>query len=229
MLTFQQLVPTSLHLMFAGIILLMSFFNKESPRYLVKRGHDSAAQRTLAHIRHLPENHPYVLWELQEIEQQIEQERRATVGIGITAILRELTLPDNLYRIYLGVAIQLLTQWCGPQSITVYAPDFFLIAGVSGQQEKLFASCILGIVKLVGALICAFFLVDFLGRKKSLVIGICIQAVAMTYLAIYLSVVGTPEPDAFSASEKSASIGAIAMIYIASFVRLSPPTPSQHC
>jgi len=131
-----------------------------------------------------------------------------------------LALPSNLYCIYLGVAIQLLTQWCGPQSITVYAPDFFLIAGVSGQEEKLFASCILGVVKLIGGLLCAFFLVDFIGRKRSIVIGITIQATAMAYLAIYLSVVGTPGPTAFTSAQKSASLGAIAMIYIASFVSI---------
>lgn len=166
----------------------------------------------------MPENHPYIIWELQEIERQIEEERAATISTGVTAILRELTLPDNLYRIYLGVTIQLLTQWCGPQSITVYAPDFFLAAGVSGQEEKLFASCILGVVKLVGGLICAFFLVDFPGRKRSLVIGISIQGAAMMYLAVYLSIIGNPDPEAFSASQRSASIGAIAMVYIASFV-----------
>lgn len=142
-------------------------------------------------------------------------EKAASTGRG--AIFHELMLRDNMYRIYFGVAIQLLTQWCEPQSITVYAPDFFHVAGVEGQSEKLFASCILGAVKLVGALICAYYLVDVIGRKRSLVIGISIQATAMMYLAIYLSIVATPEPDSFSASQKSASIGAIAMIYIASF------------
>lgn len=205
--------------MFAGIILTMSFFNKESPRYLVKRGRDALALKTLSYVRRLPQDHPYVNWELQEIERQAEEEQAATAGLGSKAILHELALPENVYRVYLGVAIQLLTQWCGPQSITVYAPDFFLIAGVSGQEEKLFASAILGVVKLVGALICAFFLVDLLGRKRSLVIGISIQAVAMMYLAVYLSILGTPDPERFSASQKSASIAAIAMIYIASFVR----------
>jgi hypothetical protein len=121
------------------------------------------------------------------------------------------------------VAIQLLTQWCGPQSITVYAPDFFRIAGVSGEREKLFASCILGVVKLGGALICAFFLVDVVGRKRSLIIGVCIQAMAMTYLAIYLSIVGTPDAGDLSKSQRSASVGAIAMIYIASFVSFPSP------
>lgn len=213
--------------MFAGTICILSFLNKESPRYFIKRGQDEAALSALAYVRHLPRDHPYILDEIAQIQGQIEEERAATVGHGFIGTLRELWLPNNRYRVYLGVTIQLLTQWCGPQSITVYAPDFFLIAGVSGEQEKLFASCILGVVKLVGALICAFFLVDILGRKRSLIIGICIQAAAMTYIAIYLSIVGTPDPEGLSTSQKSASVGAIAMIYIASFVSLVLPTRSN--
>lgn len=201
--------------MFASIIFCFSFLNRESPRYLVKRGKDFEAAKNLSIIRNLPVDSPFIQRELQEIQAQYEMEKAANIGRG--AIFHELMQRDNLYRIYLGVAIQLLTQWCGPQSITVYAPDFFHVAGVDGQSEKLFASCILGVVKLVGALICAFYLVDVIGRKRSLVIGISIQATAMAYLAIYLSIVGTPEPDSFTASQKSASIGAIAMIYIASF------------
>lgn len=205
--------------MFAAVIFTFSFLNKESPRHLLHRGRDAEALRALCYIRNLDPTHPAITAEFAAIVHQLEEERAATAGHNgsLRAIVSELCLAPNLYRIYLGIAIQLLTQWCGPQSITVYAPDFFLIAGVSGQQEKLFASCILGVVKLVGGLLCAFFLVDVIGRKRSLVVGITIQAVAMAYLAVYLSVVGTPNPKSFSAGQKSASLGAIAMIYVASF------------
>lgn len=52
--------------------------------------------------------------------------------------------------------------------ITVYAPDFFLLLGISGQNEKLLATCVFGVVKFVASLVCAFFLVDVIGRKRSL-------------------------------------------------------------
>lgn len=65
---------------------------------------------------------------------------------------------------------------------------------------------------------CAFFLVDVLGRKRSVFIGISLQALAALYLTIYLSTVD-PDADASSAVEKSAnekraSIAAIVMIFI---------------
>ncbi|KAH8690325.1 putative quinate permease [Talaromyces proteolyticus] len=214
----RWLVPTSLHLIFAAIIAVLSFFNYESPRYLIKRGKDRQATANLARIRNLPPTHETIVRELCEIQLQLEEEKAAVSGHGWISILREMFCnSSSLYRIYLGFTIQLLTQWCGAQSITVYAPDFFLLAGVSGQNEKLFATCILGVVKFVGALLCAFYLVDVIGRKRSLGIGIAIQTISMVYIAIFLSIVGTPNPDSFTKSQKSASIGAIFMIYLCSF------------
>lgn len=57
----MQLVPTSLHVMFAGLIFLLSFFQYESPRSLVKRLKDEEALQTLARIRNLPADDEYIL------------------------------------------------------------------------------------------------------------------------------------------------------------------------
>lgn len=43
------------------------------------------------------------------------------------------------------------------------------MVGQSGDNEKLFATAIFGVVKFVSALVCAFFLIDYVGRKRSLV------------------------------------------------------------
>lgn len=57
---------------------------------------------------------------------------------------------------------------------------------------------------------------DSLGRKRSLLIGIVLQTVALLYIAVFLSIVPIAKnPDyQTSASDNSASTGAIAMIYI---------------
>jgi hypothetical protein len=66
----------------------------------------------------------------------------------------------------------------------------------------------------VSALICAFFLVDFIGRKRSLSLGIIIQFISMLYVAIYLTVVPTITSGKIQTlSQKRAGTGAIAMIY----------------
>lgn len=50
--------------MFAGIILLLTFLNYESPRYLVKRGQDHKAIENLARVRNLPIDHEVIIKEI---------------------------------------------------------------------------------------------------------------------------------------------------------------------
>lgn len=212
-------IPTTIHVMFAGIIFILSWFNYESPRYLVKVGNDDHATANLARIRGLPVDSEYVVKEIAEIQQQLAEEQEATLGQGWTGILKEMFLmPNNFYRIYLGLGSQLLSQWSGAQSITIYAPKFFALLGTQGQNEKLFATAIFGVVKFVAAIICALFLVDVIGRKRSLGIGIGLQALSMCYIAAFLTAVPQlQEGQSFTSSQKHASTGAIVMIYISGF------------
>lgn len=209
--------------MFAGLIFFLSFLNRESPRYLVKRGKVDQAQANLSKIRGLGRDSEYVRKELAEIEEQLAEEEEATLGQGWLGYLKEIFLmPNNFYRLYLGLGSQLLGQWSGAQSITIYAPDFFALLGTEGQNEKLFATAIFGVVKFVAAIICALFLVDIVGRKRSLSIGIGLQMISMMYIAIFLSIVpqidaDEPQQQRFGRSQKRASTGAIVMIYFSGF------------
>lgn len=212
-------VPTTIHIMFAGIILILSFFNYESPRYLIKVGKDDEATANLARVRGLSVDHEHVIKEISEIQHQLQEEQEATLGQGWVGVLKEMFLmPNNLYRIYLGLASQLLSQWSGAQSITIYAPKFFALLGTKGQNEKLFATAIFGVVKFVAAIMCALFLVDVIGRKRSLGIGIGLQALSMCYVAAFLTAVPQlQEGQEFTRSQKHASTGAIVMIYLSGF------------
>jgi sugar porter (SP) family MFS transporter len=215
----QWVVPTTIHVMFAGIIFILSFFNYESPRYLVKIGQDDKATANLARVRGLSVDDEHVIKEISDIQNQLQEEQEATLGAGWLGILKEMFLmPNNFYRIYLGLFSQLLSQWSGAQSITIYAPEFFALLGTEGQNEKLFATAIFGVVKFVAAIICALFLVDVIGRKRSLGIGIGLQALSMAYIASFLTAVPQLEDgQEFTSSQQHAATGAIVMIYISGF------------
>ncbi|QVM05436.1 hypothetical protein D8B26_000147 [Coccidioides posadasii str. Silveira] len=193
----EWLVPTSVHIVFAGIILILSFGVKESPRYLAKIGKNEEAIATMADIRDLSPDHPYIQTEMNGIYEQLEREREATLGLHWLGPLKE------------------LCQWSGATSITIYAPQFFAMLGTTGQSEKLFATAIFGVVKLVASIVCALFLVDILGRKRALEYGIILQFMSMLYVAIYLAVApsieGGEEPQG---SAKKAGTAAIVSIYI---------------
>lgn len=117
----QWLVPNSMHLMFAGIIFTLSFFSKESPRWLIKVGRHEEALKNLSVLRQLPDDHPYVTSEIMDINDQLNREREATMGTTWLGPIRELfSSKANLYRFQLSVMSQLLSQWSGANSITIY-------------------------------------------------------------------------------------------------------------
>jgi sugar porter (SP) family MFS transporter len=216
----QWLVPNSMHLMFAGVIFILSFGAKESPRWLIKVGRHEEALKNLAQLRQLPADHPYITTEIIDINDQLNREREATMGTTWLGPIREMfSSKANLYRLQLSVMSQLLGQWSGANSITIYAPRYFAMMGTTGQNEKLFATAIFGVVKFVSSMLCAFFLIDFIGRKRSLSTGITIQLVSMLYMAIFLlidnSIADKSVPQ--TASQKHAAMGAIVMIYFSGF------------
>jgi len=117
----QWLLPNSMHLMFAGIIFTLSFLSRESPRWLIKVGRHEEALENLCLIRQLPADHPYVTSEIMDINDQLEREREATMGTTWLGPIRELFASKaNLYRIQLSIMSQLLSQWSGANSITIY-------------------------------------------------------------------------------------------------------------
>jgi hypothetical protein len=204
--------------MFAGVICALTFFQVESPRFLVKQGKRQEATKVMAYLRQQPMESDYITRIISEIQASHEHELEATQGIGWAGKLKELFLNrSNLYRLYMSTAVQVLAQWSGAGSITLYAPDLFEILGVTGTSEGLLVTAVFGIVKLASALCCALFLVDVIGRKRALIIGIALQAIAMIYVAAFLTSVpelGVVDGFILPSSKVAASRGAIAMIYI---------------
>ncbi|KAL4892997.1 general substrate transporter [Aspergillus ambiguus] len=209
-------VPTSVHLMFAGIILILTCFQLESPRHLVRVGQREKALETLCKFRGLPPTHPYVVDEINAIDASFREEE-ATLGIGWKGMFKEaFTVPRNSYCLLLTNLAQIMACWSSGSSITVYAPDLFKIVGISGTEQSLFSTVVFGIVKFVAAIICALFLVDIVGRKRASIYGIVLQTVAMFYIAIFLNLVPIASEEDFepTPSQSRASKGAIAFIYI---------------
>lgn len=234
----QWVIPNMLHIYFAFIIATASLFATESPRWLIKVGKHNKAAKNLSTLRNLPVEHWYCQSELMDIRDQLERETEATHGTKWYGIIRELIGSSaNRYRLMLSFMSQILGQWLvatpsyfigqiltlgphrsGANSITIYATEYFELVGQTGDNEKLFATAIFGVVKFVSALICAVFLIDYIGRKRSLMTGITLQFIAMLYMAGFL-LADTNVDDLTSqtASEKRAATGAIVMIYLSGF------------
>ena len=53
--------------MFAGIILILTLFQPESPCYLIMKGQHDRAFQTMSRLRNLPQHHNYLISELNTI------------------------------------------------------------------------------------------------------------------------------------------------------------------
>lgn len=200
----------------AGLILVLMFFQYESPRFLVKQGKPEKAAKVLSYIRHQAVDSDYVVGETAIIQAALDHEMEATRGVGFFGMVKEMFLDtSNLYRVYLATMVQLLSQWSGAGSITLYANDLFALVGITGKQEGLLVTAVFGIVKLISAMACALFLVDVIGRKRSLLLGITLQSISMIYVASFLTSVpqlGVVKGYEVPGKDVAASRGAIAMV-----------------
>jgi len=101
--------------------------------------------------------------------------------------------------------------------MTVFAPKIFGFVGIKGQETKLFTTGIFGIVKLLSSLAAAFFIVDLLGRKFAVMLGLTIQAIAAFYLAMYLRFHYTDDTTIETSSSKMMADVAIFFIFLSGF------------
>ncbi|KAG9240199.1 putative quinate permease [Calycina marina] len=204
----QWVIPTTIHIMFVGIILILSFFNYEPPRYLVNVGMDDESTENLAQIRLLPVTHRHLMKEINKIKMQLHGWQEAYHGQGIIAHFKEnFVMPNKRYRLYLGFCSQLSSQLSGAGSNTIYTSRFFALMGILGQNQRLYATAIFGVVELITSVICALFLINVSGCK-----------LFMVYIAALLTAVSRlAEGQQLTSSQKHASTGAIVMIYFSGF------------
>ncbi|KAI3403188.2 hypothetical protein KGF56_004077 [Candida oxycetoniae] len=214
----QWRVTLSVKLIMSGLIFILSFFiTVESPRWLLKCGKTQDAVAKLSKLRHLPNDHPYIIAEISDINEQVMVEKEATKNSSLLNNFKQMFTNKSIaYRfVFIAGATQVLGQWSGANAVTIYASELFSLVGIKG-IDKLKMSAVLGVVKFVSAYLAAFFIIDILGRKRSLYIGILGQMCCLLYYAIFLTVVpqAANEGAVITGSAKRASTGALAAIFL---------------
>ncbi|CAG8062763.1 unnamed protein product [Penicillium olsonii] len=210
----QWIIPQSVQIIVAGLLILSSFLCEESPRYLGKTGNWEKASLSLGSLWGLPADHREVVTEVEGMKIQLSSDyTQDTSATWLKSVKELLTVRENQQRLFFVISAQVLAQWSGANSLTTYAPELFSLFGIGGQSEKLFVTAVFGAVKFIASLLCAILLIDHFGRKRSLLSGILLQQIAMLYIAIFLTVRPDSSTDG-SGSVKRAAIAAIVFIYI---------------
>ncbi|KAF6830407.1 MFS quinate transporter [Colletotrichum plurivorum] len=133
----------------------------------------------------------------------------AAVDTGYWAIMKEkFTVRSNLRRVQLTIIAYILAQFSGANSITNLLPTVLGLIGVQGSDVKVYSTGLYAVAKLVCCVIASLVFVDVVGRRKSLMIGITIQAMCHEYLAGYLRYF-VPNPEGMPAGASDVAIGVI--------------------
>lgn len=115
----QWIIPQSIQIIVAGLLIMGSFLCEESPRHLCRLGKWDEAGRALGKIWGLPNDHNEVSAELEGIKGQLEHEQERSLYRSCIGSLKELFLSrSNLRRLLFAISSQILSQWSGANSLT---------------------------------------------------------------------------------------------------------------
>lgn len=139
---------------FAFLVLLGTI--KESPRWLIDRGHEDQA-REILHVLGTDD----VDARVGEIREAVQHEERRE---GVPLLQKAYFTP-----VLLAIAIAAFNQLSGINAVLYYAPDIFRSAGAGDNAANLQA-VVVGATNLVFTLI-ALWLIDRAGRRRLMLIG----------------------------------------------------------
>ncbi|EPE29153.1 MFS general substrate transporter [Glarea lozoyensis ATCC 20868] len=135
----------------------------ESPRHDYANGKVNRAQHSIAKFYGVSENHQVIHSQMRELQEKLESERAAGKGPWYEVF----TGPRMLYRILLGMAIQMFQQLTGMNYFMYFGTTLF---GSVGIGNSFITQIILGAVNVV----CTFpglYMVEKFGRRKCLTYG----------------------------------------------------------
>ncbi|KAL4951874.1 hypothetical protein BDW69DRAFT_196136 [Aspergillus filifer] len=211
----QWMLPTLLQLLPAALWGIGTFFCPESPRWLLSVGRREEAASTLSSLRHLSVNHPVVAGELDGMDSQLLHEHESVGSASLWQLLKETLIPvENRRRFFLLFMATLFSQWSGANAITQYSPTIFGYLGIVGDEAKFLTTGIYGVVKFVSTLLFAVVIVDFAGRRRSLLTGICLQIITLVFVGAYLGATKDMTTDEIKASPNAERAGTAAIVAI---------------
>ncbi|KAI0074450.1 hexose transporter [Panus rudis PR-1116 ss-1] len=141
---------------------LLLWFAPESPRWLVSKGKEEQALKTLAYY-HADGNEqdPLVQYEFQEIKAAIELDRTVAANVGWKSLI---ATKGNRRRMAIIVAIAFFSQWSGNGLVSYYLKSVLEHIGITSETIQLLINGILAIWNLCWAVF-ASTLVDRVGRR----------------------------------------------------------------
>jgi SP family galactose:H+ symporter-like MFS transporter len=164
-----------------------------SPRWLMTHDRVDKARAVLEHIRGTKD----ITSEMQEIQDSLAKQKGG---------LEDLFHPTLRMALIVGVGLAIFQQITGINTVIYYAPTIFEFAGFRTAGFSILATAGVGLVN-VGFTVLAIRLMDRVGRRPLLLIGVAGQIIGLGILGL-----------AFQLHQLAAFIGYIAIISLAIYV-----------
>ncbi|KAG6991739.1 hypothetical protein FOFC_00028 [Fusarium oxysporum] len=186
-------------------------FLPESPRWLIANGRREEAVDILCKLRgDLTQDTPKIVTELAQIDSIVEathNRRNDLLNIALGG-----RYSGNLHlgrRAVMGFALQWIQQWTGILAIAAWAGTLFNLAGFDTHKSIWLA----GLANTFGipGTVAASFVIDRIGRIRSLMVSFVTQGIALFLVAAFIK---TSQDMAATDSEKSQQLGTAAASFV---------------
>ncbi|KAI1324652.1 putative hexose transport-related protein [Xylariaceae sp. FL0255] len=217
------LVPITLQIAPALVLLSGMIFMPYSPRWLVHHDRETEARTILANLRGLSVDHELVELEFLEIKAQSQFEKRTvaehfphlreqtawnTFKLQFVAIKSLFQTRPMFKRVVVATVTMFFQQWTGINAILYYAPTIFSDLGLGSNTTSLLATGVVGIVMFLFT-IPAVLWIDRVGRKPVLTIG----AIGMATCHIIIAIIVAKDSSRWD-TEKAAGWAAVALVWL---------------
>jgi sugar porter (SP) family MFS transporter len=156
-----------------AIVYFFALFSvPESPRWLAMRDRSAEALGILERVSGHTRAREDLIAVQEALDAEVEQEK---------GTIKELFLPAMRLVLTIGIAIAILQQITGINSVFFYAPMIFEQSGI-GTDAAFMQAVLVGIVNVVATIV-AISLIDRLGRRPLMISGLVIIASSMLLLS----------------------------------------------
>ncbi len=152
--------------------LLVIFLIPESPRWLLVHSREAEALKTLKSIYRDDEK---VYFQVKEIKKMLK-------GV-IESKWKVLLEPWIFKAVLIGSGIAILGQFMGVNAVLYYGPTIFENSGLSS-GDSLFYQSLIGVVNVLTTIL-AMFIIDKVGRKKLVYIGVSGMILTLFLIGFY--------------------------------------------
>ena len=156
----------------ALFFMLIIFIIPESPRWLIIRSKEHKAIITLDNIYR----------DKAMVEFQIS-ETKAMLNGEVKSEWKVLFEPWIFRAVLIGAAIAILGQFMGVNAVLYYGPTIFENSGLSS-GDSLFYQSLIGVVNMLTTIL-ALFIIDKVGRKKLVYIGVSGMIITLSMIGLF--------------------------------------------